>query len=112
MNVEMIEKAYNELIASRKVYHTAAEETINAKFRLEKKKAELLLSGEIAGKNADEREANTRQIMANDFAELHTKEAFERETRLLYEVRQLEVEKLRMELRLLELEAKAQISTE
>jgi len=62
--------------------YEAAEAAINARRTFETARAAKLASGEITGKNEDERKAAARNVLANEYADVERTEANERQARL------------------------------
>lgn len=57
-----IEASFDNLVNARKVLYDARESVISAKTELEDRKAALILSGQVAGKNESERAACMRSL--------------------------------------------------
>lgn len=96
-------KAFENLASARAALFAAAEVTIMDKFTLEKKRAELTASGKIDGKNAETREAQVREFLADQYLSVAAAEAAEREARRDFDMASMEADAVRTLVRIAEL---------
>lgn len=102
--VEQVNKAFDHLKDRRDNLFTASENVIGAKLSLELAKAGALLSGKIDGKNAEIRDAQVAALVKLETENVKLYEMNERASRFQYEIAQLELERVKMLLRILELD--------
>ncbi len=95
-----ISNAFTWLENAKSAYHLSANALIAAKRDLEIAKLAGLASGTIDGKNAELREAAARTLLADKYTALETAELNERNDRFEMELAQLEIERVKMLLRL------------
>lgn len=86
ISAENIEEAYKNLEASKKDLFEANEKEIIAKEVLAIKKAELMMSGCILGKNAESRDAQLSEATKVEYAELKIAEMEKRECALVFDL--------------------------
>lgn len=107
--VETVDRAYGELAKALMAAQLAAEWQAQAKCDLDTARASALASalaaGEVDGKNESVREALLRKKLAAHYTMLAGAEKRVRETRHAAELAQLEVERIRLRVRLMELAA-------
>ena len=96
-------KAFENLTSARTALFTAAEVTIMEKFLLEQQRAEVTASGKIDGKNAETREAQVREILADQYLKLATAENAERLARRDFDLASMEADAVRTLVRIAEL---------
>lgn len=100
---EAIEAAYEALKAAVIAAFDAGEAAIAARTALEAMRLSMLMTGEIAGKNEAEREAKARQLLEEKYEGVDVCEALARREKTALELARLDVERVRAELRLMEL---------
>ena len=100
---DMITLAYQYISDAREGVHAAIKAETEAKSALESDRKTLIING-IAGKNAEEREANLRDALSERYAELEIAAAFTASERLSYDLAALEVDRIKLTIRALELE--------
>lgn len=103
--VETVDRAYGELAKALMAAQLAAEWQAQAKCDLDTARASALAAGEVDGKNESVREALLRKKLAAHYTMLAGAEKRVRETRHAAELAQLEVERIRLRVRLMELAA-------
>ena len=103
-NVAEVDRAYAGLSQAVAEAHVANEAAIVAKCALERARAEALLAG-VDGKNEAQREAQLRSLLGPQFDALAEAECAAREARHAAELAQLEVDRVRLHVRLVELVA-------
>jgi hypothetical protein len=106
MEKQTINNAYANLTITREELHAASQAAIMARIDLETETARATLAGEIVGKNAEERAAKAREILADHFNALEACESSERRARLDFDLAGYEVERVKLVIRAEELEAK------
>lgn len=104
---ESIGIAYAVLQEAVEASFNANELVIAARSALDAGRATLLLDGRLDGKNEAQREAQARRLLDRDFATLEADEAAARRAKHQMDMARLQVEALRTQVRLLELEATA-----
>ena len=95
---------YNRL---QEMFH-ASEKVIKLKKQLTEKKAEGIMSREISGKNADDREASARVYMPELFVAMGEAEDEERKCQFELDIANCDLEIARFRLRLLEILSKGE----
>ena len=95
--------AFENAKAARAELFTAAEKAIYVNMKLEANKATELASGKIDGKNAETREAQLREKLADQYTELAIQQNAERAARYHYDVVLLDVDTVKTLLRIAEL---------
>lgn len=98
------DRAYGALALAVEADYLATETAASTKIVWDQARAKAISEG-IIGKNAEEREANLRLELANEYERLAAAERGVREARYRAEDARLEVERLRLRVRLLELAA-------
>lgn len=96
-------KAFDSLVSARTALFTAAEITIMEKFLLEKQRSEAMASGKIDGKNAETREAQVRELLADQYLKLAMAENTERLARRDFDLASMEADAVRTLVRIAEL---------
>lgn len=96
-------KAFESLTTARAALFTAAEVSIMEKFLLEQQRSEATASGKIDGKNAEIREGQVRDLLADQFLKLATAENAERKARRDFDLASIEADAVRTLLRIAEL---------
>ena len=96
-------KAFENLTSARTALFTAAEITIMEKFLLEQQRSEAMASGKIDGKNAETREAQVRELLADQYLKLATAENSERLARRDFDLASMEADAARTLVRIAEL---------
>ncbi len=104
---DQIRFAYGGLAAAREAAYKAAEAFADAKENLEFERSQLLLAGMIQGKNEAEREARARELLADQIKMVRAAQREADLTRYELDLATQEVEKVKLLLRLDELEAYA-----
>lgn len=94
MNKEMINQAFMGLAETKENYQTVQKNLIEANFELDIKKSKLLSAG-IEGKNAAEREANLNKALSDDLEKIHLLERNVNAQKLIFELAELEVKRIR-----------------
>lgn len=105
MNKNDINKAYDELNRATGHYSAVELARINCKASLDNKVANALASGEVAGKNANERDANARSMFEDDFHALAVAETASHKAKTELDSASIEVSRLKMLMRLMEVTA-------
>ncbi len=90
----LITNTYRKLYETRRNLWQTSEITLQRRYELEQERAARLASGEIMGKNAEEREARARDILASFYANLTEAEAKERRAKLDHDLAKIEVERI------------------
>ena len=103
---KQIDDVHASLADALRAAQDAAEQAIAVKVALEKARAALVHDGDVAGKNEAEREADLRHKLAGQYALLEKNERVARVARHRVELARLEVDALRMQLRVAELAAR------
>ena len=103
--MDNVDVAYDELVAALGFASVAADKLAKAKFDLDAARARTLASGQVEAKNEATREALLRELLAEKYQALALDEAQMRERRHAAEVAQLEVDRVRLRVRLMELAA-------
>ena len=98
---EDVREAYTRLHDYMIFYSRAAVDMVNARRKLETERADAISRGMIIGKNQDEREASARSVCAAAYAWLETAETAERSARDTLDMAKLEVEMIRLLVRLM-----------
>ena len=102
LNENQINSTYDDLRVALADYRAAEQEHIDARARLDAAIAKALLAGEIIGKNETERQAAARTLFAAQFTEAEGLESRARLAKLAYDCAQIEAERVRSLLRLME----------
>ena len=102
LNENQINSIYDDLRVALADYRAAEQEHIDARARLDAAIAKALLAGEITGKNETERQAAARTLFAAQFTEAEGLESRARLVKLAYDCAQIEAERVRSLLRLME----------
>ena len=100
---DVINLAYQYISDARKGVHDAIKAETEAKSALESDRKTLIING-IAGKNAEEREANLRDALSERYTALETAAAVTASERLSYDLASFEVDRIKLTIRALELE--------
>ena len=105
MNVtaEMIQEAYNNQRQAMEAMQTARVQLIQAKNTLDHKLAEALMSGEVEGKNQQQRDANARLLLQVSYDAVEQAEVADAEARHQLALADNRVSEVRALLRLDEL---------
>lgn len=103
--MENVDEAYAFLAARVGEAFEAADRVTRLKWDLEKARAGALVKGEVDGKNEAAREATLRTRFQAEYGTLDAAEGRARWTRHQAELAQLEVERIRLRVRLMELAA-------
>lgn len=98
-----LEAAVKDLASAQLALFNAAEDVIHKKNILENRKAQALASGQITGKNAEEREANTRVMFQTEYRETEEAERLQRAARSRYDAAALQLDFIKTTIRILEL---------
>jgi len=98
-----ISTAYDQLTHATTAAFIAAETAANAKAALEVARAEATHDGRIDGKNQEQREAQARQVLTCQYNALEVADTAARYTRHGLDLARIEVERVRVILRLAEL---------
>jgi len=104
---DQVRFAYSALAAARHEAYDAAQAAVDAKEALEFDRSQLLLSGAIQGKNEAERDAKARELLADQIKAVRRAGRMEALTRYELDLAAQEVEKVRLLVRLDEMEAYA-----
>ena len=96
-------KANTDLGFSRNTLYDASERVISSRQAIETRRAELINSGTIDGKNEEQRKAQLSERMADILDELRENEAEERQARRELDEAQANFDLLRYRLRIAEL---------
>jgi len=102
MNEHTITMAERNLKEALKAQHEIAQTLSLYKMDFEKSKAQTLLSGEIEGKNAPEREASLRLKLSDGYEILEDLENQKRDADTVLAVARVEWDAMRYQLRLME----------
>jgi hypothetical protein len=94
MDEQTISSAYQRLAKSRQALWEAAEKMTARRIALERAQAMALVSGEIVGRNEAERQAQARERLHGEYAELESAEAEERRARLAYDLDRIEIDRI------------------
>ncbi len=97
-----INEAYDDLSRATRAVAAVTDQEAARRAALETKKAELLAMGTIDGKNAEVREAQLRDRLATEYAELADVQSNVAGARTNLAVCQIEVERCKTLLKLLE----------
>ncbi len=106
---EQITEVYKTLAEALRVAQDAAEKAVMIKLRLEAVRMASIRSGVITGKNEAEREANMNHLFIAYYTDVEVHEREAREARHRVELARLEVDALRMQLRVAELAAREEV---
>lgn len=99
----MANSAFTNLTIARDNLFTAAEKTIEASAKLEDEKSSATIAGKFDGKNAETREAQARDFLAQYYIALSTCQKLERAARYEFDKAQIEVDTVKTLLRIAEL---------
>lgn len=102
---ERISNTYDALKLAISAAHNADEFLLTARQDIATKGAGLVLAGKLTGKNETERDAQKREQLAAEYVRLSEAERAQRAASAYLELARIDVEQLRMELRLAELRA-------
>lgn len=102
ITAEAINDAYGKLTTAHVQGFNAAGGVLDAKEKLARRRAVLLDSGEIDGKNAETREGQLRARTEDELAYVERTERLMREADLALRCAQLEVERCKTLLKLME----------
>lgn len=100
-----VDVAYEELVSARGYEAVAADKLARAKYELEEARAKALAGGQVEARNETMREALLRELLAEWYEHLYQAELQLREKRHAAEIAQLEVDRVRLRVRLMELAA-------
>jgi hypothetical protein len=100
---EMATSAFENLTKARDTLFATAETTIEAKQKLETAKYQAQIGGVFDGKNAEIREAQARDHLQANYAELEQAEKNERRARYEFDRAQIDVDTVKTLLRIAEL---------
>lgn len=100
---EELARIYDDLADSTTAYYNAGTRTNNAKNALEVAKLEKTTSGEIHGKNEDERKVKAREVLSKEYARLNSMEEEERACKLSFDLAQQRLDFAKQTMRLEEL---------
>ena len=103
--METAGRAYAMLAEAVQAAAQAAEELAQAKFGLERERASMIVAGLVEAKNEATREAYLRERLSSMYTGLAMAEREARGTRYHVEMAQLEVDRVRLRVRLMELAA-------
>lgn len=98
-----LETAVTDQANAHAALYDAAEKVITTKNNLENKKAAAIASGQITGKNAEEREANTRVMFQAEYREVEEAERMQRAARSRFDAAALQLDYVKTMIRILEL---------
>lgn len=98
-----ITEVYNKLINLKQQLFNASTNLATCKCNLEIGISNGLLDGTIEGKNQQLRDASARDVLAEDYAAVDNAQYNYDEIRLEYDLMQLEADKIKLIVRLLEL---------
>lgn len=101
MDVSTITAAYHNLALAREALQAAGTAAIMDKIALDVATARATLAGEIIGKNAEERAAKSREILADQYNALEVSESAERLARMEYDLATYEVERVKLIVKLM-----------
>jgi hypothetical protein len=102
LTCSIIHNAYTALSVCRQQLHTAAENVIALRYRLDCDRAAKIATGEIGGKNETERKAAERFALRDLYEQIDSAEFEERNARCAFDVAQTEVDRVKALLRLAE----------
>jgi len=103
--MDAMDGAYEFLAERQGEAFEAADRVVRLKFDLDLARAAALAGGEINGKNEAQREAELRVLFRDAYNSLQAAEGRARFTRHQADVAQLEVDRIRLRVRLMELAA-------
>jgi hypothetical protein len=106
MDKKILEAIYDDLANATIDYQKSIAYSIQEKDELETLRLAKVATGEIQGKNADEREANTRVLLAVPQENYVHALRSERNAKLAYDLASLRLDQAKQTMRLMELEAK------
>jgi hypothetical protein len=106
MDQTQLSNIYDDLANATIDYQKSATYTIQAKDELETLRLAKVATGEIQGKNADEREAKTRELLSIPQENYTLALRSERNAKLAYDLALLRVDQAKLSIRLMELDAK------
>ena len=69
-SIDDIQEAYQSLAAALNGLQMEQDRLIGSDYALQTQKAELIANGMVEGRNAEERKARLRQLLAQDYADL------------------------------------------
>lgn len=102
----MAESAYKNLASARTQLFTAAENAIEARSVLESEKAQATTAGKFDGKNAETREAQAREFLKAQYQAVTESERQERRARFDFDRADIDVDTVKILLRIAELGGK------
>ncbi len=105
LSIENIDIIYTELADATKAHDTAAAEIIANEADLKTLKAEAMAGGHIEGKNQAARDAAAREMFRDQHETLAQQKHALTSKRLRLDLAKIEVDRARMTLRLMELNA-------
>lgn len=103
IEISKIDLAYAQLSTQKVAVYEAAEALVDAKAELDNKVAVLINTGQIVGKNQQERDAKTQELCAPELNKVFELQKEYDEAKLEHELASLEVERLRLLIRLIEI---------
>jgi len=107
-----IDKAYRVLVETKVNYENRLHRVIFYRWCRDLSFAKDISTGKLQGKNADERTANHRVLRQKLYRLLNRLELDERDAKLNYDIASINVEKVRMMMRLMEVQANAGLRTD
>jgi len=107
-----IDKAYRVLVETKVNYENRLQAAIFVRWCRDLSFAKDISTGKLQGKNADERTANHRAMRQKLYRSLSVVEQEERNSKLNYDIASINVEKVRMMMRLMEVQANAGLRTD
>jgi len=99
---------YQELIESYQKYNDAVQKSSDARKNLETTRLLYLTTGRISGKNDDERKASARQELSQELEAVENLERLERTAKSRYDCASFNLECMKQQIRLLEIDASFQ----
>jgi len=102
--VEDLESATKNTADTMTAHFDAFLNLENYKFELKKKEGELLLSGEINGKNAETRDAQMQSFLLDDYMQLRVLEEMERRANLQKQIAELDLSRIKSIIRVVGME--------
>jgi len=107
-----IDKAYRVLVEAKIKYENCLQASIFYRWCRDVSFAKDISTGKLQGKNADERTANHRAMRQKLYRRLFAEEQGERDAKLYLDIASINVEKVRMMMRLMEVQANAGLRTD
>ncbi|ALW89642.1 hypothetical protein [Deinococcus actinosclerus] len=102
ITAEQINAAFGAVAVATHVLASSTEIELQRRARLEQFKSEAIAAGQIDGKNAEAREGQLRALLAEDYGLLEKAARDVAQDRMLLTVAQLEVDRCKTLLKLLE----------